>query len=357
MSSTCLLTGALWLSVLVLGSCKNSTNAADASPPSPSDASDTRALPPGDGSTPLPAPTVIARASSGDAFTQLVPSSSGLFGILLSSRRDGARTEDIVHVAATGETTLVVGDLMPYSHIVGGSSKTVVYASFCGQGLERHCLLRAELGGSGPKRIGLAKTGIASSAAMDDAAVYYRNEEPRSLDLVRLPLGGGAPKVIASRPYVDGGYHAGAAVAVDTLGVYWVADGVLIRVAKTGGEAVVLATDRRFNALASDGKHVYWTVGRDGLAVRRVAVSGGAVETLVEDAMLFPISVAVDDRFVYWVGALEHEAGWLSRVPKAGGPNEGLEVGRVAAFASDATSLYWVDPKTHSVVKWPIGQR
>jgi hypothetical protein len=102
-----------------------------------------------------------------------------------------------------------------------------------------------------------------------------------------------------------------------------------------------LATDQRgVTGIAVDGSFVYWTLSSG--AVRRVSVTGGAVETVVE-GLEIPNQIAVDDTHVYWTTL----TGAIGRAPKAGGPaftlaeGEGEGSHTIAGLQVDDTHVYW----------------
>jgi hypothetical protein len=140
--------------------------------------------------------------------------------------------------------------------------------------------------------------------------------------------------------------NGGSAIAVDDSGVYWTDDGdlydanatgVVRRVALDGGAVSVLATGHGAGGLAIDATHVYFTRSTlDNGGVRRVAKTGGVVETVVAQSTgSYWIALdATDAYFTSW--------GSVARVAKAGGAAVGLGTGRYGV-AVDATNLYVAD--------------
>jgi len=107
---------------------------------------------------------------------------------------------------------------------------------------------------------------------------------------MKVPLGGGAPTLIAS------GQEHPVNIRVDATSAYWTnvgrvgidpIDGSVMSAPLSGGTAVTLATGPFPNDLAVDGTSVYWTNGctndcvtfTDG-TVMKVALAGGPSTTL-----------------------------------------------------------------------------
>jgi len=118
--------------------------------------------------------------------------------------------------------------------------------------------------------------------------------------VMRVPVGGGTPSVVASR-------QSGAnSIALDATHVYWTSynDGTVMKVPLAGGTPTTLASGQvAMNDLTADGTSVYWTkYGDTGLqdgAVMKVALAGGTPVTLAPAHL--PTGIAVDATSVYWL--------------------------------------------------------
>ena len=103
-------------------------------------------------------------------------------------------------------------------------------------------------------------------------------------------------------------------IAIDSQALYW-ADfpgDELNVVPKQGGANVVLATGQDIDSqLVLDGTHIYWVSHDD---VRRIAIGGGAVETVADNAGAW--AVAVDGTHVYWSSFSLGDGSAIWRLPK-----------------------------------------
>lgn len=100
-------------------------------------------------------------------------------------------------------------------------------------------------------------------------------------------------------------------IALDGERVYWVAPDALMAAPLSGGASTALAVAGGTRVVV-DADHAY--VAASSGHVFRVALAGGAVETISAGGAGSAEGLAVDDAFVYWT---ENEA--LLRAPKAGG--------------------------------------
>ena len=155
--------------------------------------------------------------------------------------------------------------------------------------------------------------------ALDADAAYWSNEEGSLVKLSRTAVSGTMPQELL------GGLSRPRGVAVDENNVYVVAagnvgasDGALYRVPKNGGAAVALASAlRNPRELAIDKTHVYFTSYGDGTVQRmsKDAIAGGTRE-VIATAQQFPIGIAVDDRYIFWINFAIGSQGTVVRVIK-----------------------------------------
>ncbi|MDO9017231.1 MAG: hypothetical protein Q8S73_08210 [Deltaproteobacteria bacterium] len=192
--------------------------------------------------------------------------------------------------------------------LTGGLARAAVHeprgiigAAACPAGLvwavRREGLLRAMSHdrGATPRTLATRQQGFASAMATDGREVFCS-----TLDgpLMAVPLGGGPGRALFP-----------AAVYVLALGpgaLVFFADGALRSVPHGDGVATVLAPARDVAAIVVRGPYVYWTEhaqprGTLTGALRRVALAGGAVETLVE-RIHDPDTLAVGDERAWYAG-------------------------------------------------------
>jgi hypothetical protein len=158
-----------------------------------------------------------------------------------------------------------------------------------------------------------------NDVTLDADAAYWSNEEGSLVKLARTAATGTSPQVLLS------GLSRPRGVAVDDSSVFVVAsgnvngsDGTLYRIPKNGGVAVELATSlHNPRELALDATHVYFTAYGDGTVQRmsKDAVAGGSRE-VIATAQQFPIGIAVDDRYIFWINFATGSQGTVVRVKK-----------------------------------------
>jgi hypothetical protein len=157
----------------------------------------------------------------------------------------------------------------------------------------------------------------ARDLALDASYVYWAGDKTVS----RAPKAGGPATVIATSP------HAVLGLAVDATSVYYVTQfasgglqGELVRADLAGGVPTVLASGHFGSSIAEDADSVYFIEGTDtGMAIGKVAKSGGAKSTLVEaEGTGFDVVIAgASAYFTKAAGLLSTRS--LFEVPTSGG--------------------------------------
>jgi hypothetical protein len=131
---------------------------------------------------------------------------------------------------------------------------------------------------------------------------------------------------------------------------------------KPGQPVTVTSSSDPVLGITLDATHAYWTTGRriadaapSGGTVMRVALAGGAPETLVSDQPL-PTDIAVDSHNIYWIDAFSRQ---VMTAPLTGGePSTFATTGQPSALTVDASNAYWLSfdytTLTSAVMKAPL---
>jgi hypothetical protein len=191
--------------------------------------------------------------------------------------------------------------------------------------------------------------------ATDATHVYFTargTQDLRNGTVVRVPLAGGAPEVVAS------GIGSPMQLALDDAYLYvsqlgdratGYPDSALLRISKNGGgPAVVLAADRGpVSGLAADGASVFWAATGlrrgEGGGVYRVDRGGGRIQVLA-DHQKGPNGLAIDETSVYWTAG----DGSVRRIAKTGGAIATLARGQDCPFdiAAGPRTVVWTNAGT-----------
>jgi len=189
--------------------------------------------------------------------------------------------------------------------------------------------------------------GDISEIVVHGGYVYWLEFSARKV--MKAPIGGGEPVVIASDQMQPEG------LAVGATHVYWGIYGALMRAPIDGGAAetfvAVPGNVSRIVQIALDAENIVWREGRStGFpgAIRRMPLAGGQVVTLMDGNS--PDGMALDDGYVYSANLDS-----IQRTPLAGGASETLVAGRDFAqhIAVGGGELYWGEQRWMGTA--PIG--
>lgn len=277
----------------------------------------------------LCAPIALAMAMNGDSFGGVALDGNNVYWFAGGAQGQSA---SIYRIAKAGGavSTVATGKWAPLAIVTDG--KDVFWNSTGTPGQ----LLSAPAGG-GPAKVLNAMLDLADNAAglaLDANSVYVGAKQ----DVKQVPkLGGNA---IGLGTTFDG---AGAAVAIDNTGIYWVgfADapkGAVYQQQNGAPPAKHLADGLALPiGLALDGEGVVFL--EELTAVKRVKKAGGAVTTLASGMDLDgAVALAVDDQAYYWLNKTTR----VTELRKCGGAPFALtDKGGLYNLATDGKYVYF----------------
>jgi hypothetical protein len=214
--------------------------------------------------------------------------------------------------------------------------------------------------------------------ALDAGNLYYTTCQGLHRALMKVPVDGGTPELVASREQNGG--------LADDANVYWIAQAALLKapismvldqftaywkgptvmdstnfyfnggsdigqVPRGGGALLTLASSQfSVGSIAVDGTSVYWSTET---TIMKTPIGGGVESTLASDQVGGPFAIAVDATNVYW-GA--HGGTWSTARIDSGTPvNRTVLISgesQIRAMAVDSTNLYWT---SDAVKMMPLG--
>jgi hypothetical protein len=193
------------------------------------------------------------------------------------------------------------------------------------------------------------------SVAVDSMFIYWVANGTG--DILRVPIGAAAtipPTVLQS------GEGTPFAIAVDGTNVYWVDQGTSVnppngsvkQKAKDGtGIVTTLAPNEPSpGAIAIDGHNVYWTDKVNPGFVKQIVIGGGAAAITLAQNEGAPYGIAIDADSVYWT---DFDDNTVNKVPIGGGTKfeYAVQQANPAAIAVDQKNIYWVNSAAGTILE------
>ena len=279
-------------------------------------------------------PVLLASAI---AANDIVIDGNGLY--LLNAFEDGGG--EVLRLSKIdGARTILASGLRIPSHMAGDESD-LYFATYNA--------VQSVAKAGGPLR---TVSGATEFLALDRFNLYWswsfsgdlEHPQPTESKLFSLPKSGGAPTVLLS------GNGTGNAMAVDTAGLFFEAQGSLQVLEPGAGQAKKLADLPApypwLGTIALDETDAY--LGGHG-GVMRVSKQGGT-PSLIANVEGISLGIALDATHVYFT---DTEKGTVVKVPKGGGAAETLASGqaRPVSVAVDDTTVYWANINDHTIMK------
>jgi hypothetical protein len=176
------------------------------------------------------------------------------------------------------------------------------------------------------------------NVAVNATHIYWTSAFRADAKVLRAPLGGGSPQVLATDPDCH-------SIVIDETRVYWTdftSSGSIMTLPLDGGTPVsIMFGQNGPHGLAVDKTHVYWANLYDG-NVWKMALSAGTL-TGVAHGQVAPIRLAVDANFIYWTNR-QTSTGNIMKAPldDSSGPIEfARDQDEPYNIAVDQTNVYW----------------
>jgi hypothetical protein len=267
------------------------------------------------------------------------PIGVGPNGVGSSGTGAGATVSSAAGPGQPGLVTLASGQTCPWGMAIDATS---VYWTNCGDPTGGNVLKVSKAGG---EVVTLASGDRLSGIAVDGTSVYWvaGTSDASSGAIMMLPIGGGTPTTLASRPGTP------AHLAVDASYVYWTEQmrSAVLKVSLTGGAPTTVASGSSVWQIALSGADVYWM----GQGVMKAPKIGGPAIELTPGLHMLPTAgLAVDAKNVYFTsGPPGGGTSGVSTVPSQGGSTSIVYANTSGVFSSpgpiaiDATRAYWAD--------------
>jgi hypothetical protein len=166
--------------------------------------------------------------------------------------------------------------------------------------------------------------------------------------VLRVSKSGGPPTALAGPMAEDPDRRRG--LVIEGASLFWT-DRILGRVDSVGldgtGSAIVAAGVPGPEALTANGGYVYWAGDSEP---RRVAISGGPIETLYPTSAFQVRAISVRSGFVYWGG----RAGLLKGPVNGGLPQTLVSGAVVSAIVVDSSYVYFADQTNGAIARVPL---
>jgi hypothetical protein len=208
-------------------------------------------------------------------------------------------------------------------------------------------LMRAPKTGGSPERLAGPLQGFVRFVALDADAVYvaaFDRQQPTGA-IYRIAKGGGEPApIVTGQPTIGG-------LAVDETSVYWTTPAGVMKVAKAGGQpAAVVAAGAAGPPIRvlADAQNLYffWPKETGKYTLARVAKTGGEPVVLA-DPVYATMDLAATDTAIFYF-AQEGIGYALRSVEKAGGAPRTLDTGLIPSgqLAAADSLVYFTDLTT-----------
>jgi hypothetical protein len=192
--------------------------------------------------------------------------------------------------------------------------------------------------------------------ASDGKFVYWVDADSVVGAVVKAPVGGGAARYIATNLSTADTEQ----IALDSAKLYVPVDGSILALPSdpaspiVGASSSYVVADGKTNAVASDGKSLYWAQAtpsvKSSISVVTASLAGGAATTLgTASSPAWRNYLAVDTANVY----VTPGAALIAEVGVNGGATTTMPI-RAECLAIDATHIYFTDAGAGTVNKMPL---